>query len=351
MAFAQTSMQLVMKAQSAVSGVWNSLQGLFGYSQYSDFSPEEVLAKTPNIDPRFIAKAPMSNENLDIHTLDQLGKMGLKRGKEITAQSHPELYQAFTEMSARAGLKHPPQLILAESKTVNALTITPQEMCVTTGFLKVLNLREVSAVLGHELGHATSNHNQPRLLALAGFGIPGAILGDMVSQRVLTPVAMGQKALPFFQRARNWIATGPSNLLRTATNVLGILAGAYAGQIAAHYAAYRPTELDADRKGAYISGDPEGLISALNKLENTHKSKSLVRSINQLLSSHPSTETRINRLRTIAQTMPEAPAAPVAEVAPIPVAAMGSSPTALITGAALAEQRVSAMDAPAMANG
>ncbi|MBX9725756.1 MAG: M48 family metalloprotease, partial [Rickettsiales bacterium] len=167
-----------------------------------------------------------------------------------------------------------------------------------------------------------------------------------------TPVAVGQKALPFFQRARNWIATGPSNFLRTAINILGILTGAYAGQIAAHYAAYRPTELDADRKGACISGDPEGLISALNKLESTHKSSPLVRSINQLLSSHPSTETRIRRLSSIAQTMPAPPpAAPVAEVAPIPVAATGSSPTALITGAALAEQRVSAMDAPAMVNG
>lgn len=350
MAFAHTSTLLVMRAQSALAGMWESLQGMLGYGQYSDFSPEEMLAKTPNIDPRFIAKAPMSNANLDVHTLDQLGKIGLKRGKEITAHSHPELYHAWAQMSARAGLKHPPQLILCESKTVNALTISPQEVCVTTGLLKILNLREVNAVLGHELGHVTSNHTAPRVVALAAFGLPGAIAGDVVAARILTPSVTEKHAPTFGQRIRYSLATGHSGLLRAMLQFGAIFTGAYAGQVAAHYAAYRPTEFDADRKGAHISGDPEGLISALSKLEGTHKSNSILRSVGQLLSSHPSTSARINRLRTIAQTTPEVPAAPVADVAPMAVAVTGSSPTSLITGAALAE-RVGAPVGPQLAGG
>ena len=332
MALAQTSMQLVMKAQSAFSGVWNSLEGLFGYSQYSDFSPEEVLAKTPNIDPRFIAKAPMSNENLDVHTLSELGKMGLKRGKEITAQSHPELYQAFAEMSARAGLKHVPQLILAESKTVNALTITPQEMCVTTGLLKILTLREASAVLGHELGHGSSNHTTPRVVASGLFVGGGALMGEYYSR--LPGTGGGRHVLPGY----------------LPETIFNMFVGGWLGSIVANQISVRPTELDADRKGAHISGDPEGLISALQKLEGSRKAGPLTRAFAMLTSGYPSTETRINRLRAIAQSIPEAPAAPVAEVAPVPVDAIGSSPTALITGAALAA-RVSAPDTPALANG
>lgn len=354
MAFAQTSTLMLMKAQSAFSGVWNSLQGLLGYSQYSDFSPEEVLAKTPNIDPRFIAKAPMSNENLDVYTLAELGKMGLRRGKEITNQTHPELYQAFAEMSARAGLEHTPQLILVESNTVNAFTVPPQEMVVTTGFLKALNLREARAVLGHELGHGISDHSRPRVIATRGLQAAGIVIGNVFAHHGGFGRLMDHEVPNpgLLRRMGTWIFGHGDKPLSVLASALSMLVGASIGSVVANQFTVGPTELDADLKGVHISGDPEGFASAMKKLEQTRGGAPLLRAYSLLVSGYPSTETRIRRLSTIAQTMPAPPpAAPVAEVAPIPVAATGSSPTALITGAALAEQRVSAMDAPAMANG
>jgi Zn-dependent protease with chaperone function len=173
------SSPMFQMAQNALESAWMSIGQLFGQK---DFSPEEALVNTPNIDPHFIPRTPMSNANLDTHTLFILGAKGYKRAKEVTAQTHPEFYALWKEMSARAGLKHPPQLMIAESKVVNAATISPEEVVVTTGLLKRLDLREAIAVLGHELGHATSNHTAPRLLALVGFGGAGILAGDRFAQ-------------------------------------------------------------------------------------------------------------------------------------------------------------------------
>ncbi|MDX2094846.1 MAG: M48 family metalloprotease [Alphaproteobacteria bacterium] len=342
----------MLKAQGALASVRERIQMLFGYT---DFSPEEALAASPNIDPRFIAQAPMSNANIDVHVLGQLGSIGLKRGKEITATSHPELYHAWATMSARAGLTPPPQLILAESKTINALTLSPQEVAVTTGLLKLLNLREVAAVLGHELGHGSSNHTTPRVAASAIFGGAGLVLGDHfayygglgqhLKADVANPSFLRRAALGLFGNGK-----APLSFLGSAASVT---AGGALGMMVANQVSVRPTELDADRKGALISGDPEGLISALSKLDRNRKSSPIRNFFSYLQSGYPSMETRIRRLRELEQHMPaESPAAPMEAVAPVPVAQAEAAmvmPTTEIRNAVQAE-RVGTPVAPALAN-
>jgi predicted Zn-dependent protease len=130
-------------------------------------------------------------------------------------------------------------------------------------------------------------------------------------------------------------------------SVVSIAIGLGLGSIVANQVSVRPTELDADRKGAMISGDPEGLISALSKLESTRKSGPIGSFFAHLRSGYPSTETRIRHLRGLPQTMPASTeTGPIAEIQSVPVE--GVSPTALITGAALAE-RVGTSVAPAHA--
>ncbi len=116
MALAPSSSGLVAAAQNALASGWQSLMGMFSTP---DFSPEAALAETPGIDPRFLPRVPMHAANIDMSVLAKLGTMGLKHGKEITAQTHPELYHVWSAMSARAGLKRVPQLILAEIAIVN----------------------------------------------------------------------------------------------------------------------------------------------------------------------------------------------------------------------------------------
>jgi heat shock protein HtpX len=349
--FEENSSLLMMKAENMLSSAWAAVQGLLGGF---NFSPEEALANTPNIDPHFIAKAPMNNDNLDVHVLNQLGSIGLKRGKEITAQSHPELYHAWAVMSARAGLKQVPQLILAESKTINALTVSPQEVVVTTGLLKTLNLREVRAVLGHELGHASSDHTTPCVMANIGLTGGGVLAGSYLSRTGVPPaVADALAAKPTLgQRIEKSLFGRVSQPASFAKEVVYGAALGYVGSIAAHHVAYRPTEYDADRKGAQISGDPEGLIMALTKLQDSHKSGPLMRLFHDATASHPPIPHRISRLREMEKTMPPVAAQETLDQ-PEPVNTMvtqADAPTAQITHVTQA-LRVGTPVAPSLANG
>ena len=298
------------RLQAALSSAWSGVQSLFSHS---DLSPEEALIRTPNIDPAFIPRVPMSNANIDVHLLNTLGAQGLKRGKEITAATHPELYHAWASMSARAGLNPTPQLILAESKVVNAQTMGHEEVVVTTGLLKALNLREVRAVLGHELGHATSDHMKPRLMALALVALPTAVAGNLfalnggfaqfVKQDVANPGML--------EKAARWLTKTRHSIVGMLGEFAYLLTGAAVGLVAANQLTVRPTELDADRKGVMISGDPEGLISALSKLEATRQKKPLQHMLRLLQSGYPSTEHRIRSIREVARTMPAGEAMPL----------------------------------------
>ena len=274
--------RLGLRSSAAVASATRWLQGLFHTAPYT---PEESLFETKGVDPRLLPRVPMSNSDIDVSLLNALGKLGMKRGKLITEQSHPELMKVWHEMSARAGLKKAPQLILTESKTINALTVSPEEVVITTGLLKLLDLREVTAVLGHELAHENSEHKKPRILATAIFGGAGAVLGHSAG-------------VSFLNRRMK----SNSVLARGFYEFLALSVGAWVGSIVANQVSVRPTELEADRKGAAISGDPEGLALALTKLQDMHKRKaSPFDWVTHLHSGYPATQTRIDTLRAMAK--------------------------------------------------
>ncbi|MEJ0009584.1 MAG: M48 family metalloprotease [Alphaproteobacteria bacterium] len=164
-------------------GLWSRLSGLVrGLLAPAPWSPEEDLSLTPHIDPRLVPRAKMSAEEIDAGALLRLSGLGLRHGKLITAESHPELNAAWNAMCARAGLPRPRQLILCETDMVNAFTLPTGEVAVTTGMFKVLDLRETVAMLGHELGHA--RHARPehmhRIATDAVYTGVGAVVGSGV---------------------------------------------------------------------------------------------------------------------------------------------------------------------------
>lgn len=309
----------LMMAGNAITSATGWVQGLF--TTPTPFSPEESLLNAPGIDPRLKLRVPMSAEGIDVDTLAKLGRMGLKRGKLITAQSHPELYQAWEAMAQRAGLAQTPQLILAESKQINAFSVSPEEAVVTTGILKFLGLRETIAILGHEMAHTVSNHTTPRLIATGLFGITGAFLGNGLAHRGGFGALLDHtKPNPgFFKRAVTWLfgkGGSPESLLGS---LAYIMMGIGTGSIVANQVAIRPTELDADRKGVMISGDPEAMISALTKLDqHERRMPAPLRWLAYLAAGYPSIKTRIARIREVAAQMPLQPV--VAVAAPMEIA-------------------------------
>lgn len=307
MSLTPTAPHIIAVAEESFSGLWEKVTGLFGGQ---GFAPRMPLEQTPGIDPRFIPRAPMSNGNLDVGLLAKLSHAGFKRGREITPQTHPELHHVWVSMCKRAGLNRVPQLVLCDSRIMNAASLHGENaVMITDEMFRRLDLREATAVLGHELGHESSDHITPRTWAIGGLGLAGLIAGNIFAQRG----GFGQ----FIKDVPN-----PSWIRRTARSVFGskerpatvlgaevyMALGATVGTTIGSQLSVHPTELDADRKGAMISGDPQGLASALSKLEGSYHTPSMGKRIHRfirfLFSGYPSTENRISKLQHIAQTMP-----------------------------------------------
>lgn len=315
-------------AGGLVGGVSRAVYGMFEGARPTAYSPEAALLNQPLRDPRLAPKVPMSPTDIDSGTLAALSKMGMKRGKLITHESHPELMAGWEAMAQRAGIPAP-QLIIAENKVPNAGALMihkpAQEVVMTTGLLQRLDLRETLAVLGHELGHAKSDHTTPRVVASLGLGL----LGVSLSLALGRFLRIGDRIDGLMQRTKvtSWVSEhvfgrthGGMGLLESSGYFMG---GLIAGNTVAAHLTVRPTELDADAKGAQISTDPQGLAMALQHLESYGQKQGPVkRMLAKILSGYPSTEERISRLETMhAQTgsQPLAASVPVG-VAPMPQA-------------------------------
>ncbi len=267
-------------------------------------SPEHDLLSGPLRDARLAPRVPMDSSELDVGMLAQLSSIGLKRGKQVSFESHPELMRAWKVMAQRAGLSAPPQLIIAQSDTLNALTVNKDEVVITTGLLKILDLRETVAVLGHELGHVQSDHTTSRLLWSGGLGGLAGAAGNEFGRRGGLNMALtklGTK-FPIFEKLQNALygvahKGAPSSVLGSLVYIgAGISAGAMLGR---HFSV-RPTELDADTKGAAISGDPTGLAAALNALQQHAPRRGIKRVLAHVQSGYPSTEKRVIHLQALA---------------------------------------------------
>lgn len=304
MSIAPTAPHIVAVAEESFSGLWERVTGLFGGQ---GFAPRVPLDQTPGIDPRFLPRVPMHSENIDVGLLAGLSKQGFKHGLEITEQTHPEVFLAWKTLCKRAGIENVPQLILVEDEQVNAAVVPGENVgIVTTGAFKHLNFREVFAVFGHEMGHKTANHSRPRILANSVLITGGVLAGDSIAHKG----GIGSFIVPKL-KADAWPKKVVEFLFHTEKKPLSMvgyleysLLGAGVGHIIANQSTVHPTELDADRRGAILSGDPEGLASAISKLDAPKSKWTIGRWFRFIVSGYPSTENRIAKLHQIAANMP-----------------------------------------------
>jgi heat shock protein HtpX len=170
----------------------------------------------------------------------------------------------------------------------------------TTGLMKVLSRDELAGVMAHELAHVK---NRDTLVMTVAATVAGAIA--MLAQFGL-----------FFGRGDNRSPLGPLGVL---------LAVIFAPMAAAliQMTISRTREYSADRLGAEIARDPLGLAGALRKIsayasriempsaERNPSSAHLFiinplsgARMDNLFSTHPSTENRIRALEAMAGEMP-----------------------------------------------
>jgi Zn-dependent protease with chaperone function len=215
----------------------------------------------------------------------------LYRARPLRPTEAPELYAAVTELARRAELLAVPSLYYVPSQMVNAFAVGSRReaaVAVTDGLLRALSLREIIGVLAHELSHI--RNNDLRVMGLA----------DLMSRLTNMLSLFGQLLL--FVNLPLMLAPG----VQVSWWAILLLIFAPHLSLLAQLGLSRTREYDADLNAAALTGDPEGLASALAKIERRQR-----RLLDFLfpgrglpepswLRTHPPTEERIRRLLAFA---------------------------------------------------
>lgn len=214
--------------------------------------------------------------------------------KEVSPAEAPDIHRIVDRLAATAGLPKP-RVFLIQQPAPNAFATgrDPEHavVAVTAGILQIVNERELTAVLAHELGHVK---NRDTLVMAVVASIAGAI--SFMAQ-------MAQWSMIFGGHRRE------------GGNIIGLLAGMILLPIAAmivQLAISRSREYGADDTGADLCNDPLALASALRKMDGFSKRVPLQVSpavshlfivqpllpggFAQLFSTHPPMEKRVARL-------------------------------------------------------
>jgi len=222
------------------------------------------------------------------------------KAREVDASSAPQFVGMVRELATKAGLPMP-RVYLIDEDAPNAFATgrNPAHAAVaaTTGIIRVLSERELRGVMAHELAHVK---HRDILISTISATMAGAI------------GMLANFAMIFGGRSDDG---RPSNPL--AGLLVAILAPLAASLI--QMAISRAREFEADRGGAEISGEPQALASALQKIHrhaqgiplNTaerHPETAQMMIMNPLsggglrglFSTHPSTEERVERLLAMA---------------------------------------------------
>jgi len=228
--------------------------------------------------------------------------LSMHGAQEVDEEMEPEIVHMVADLADRAGLPMP-RVYLMDNPQPNAFATgrNPQHAAVaaTTGLLEMLSPEEGAGVMAHELAHIK---NRDTLIMTMAATIAGAI--TMLAQ-------LGM----LFRHGNNHDGAGP--IARLAMTLLAPLAA-----MVVQMAISRTREYAADDLGARICGSPESLASALAKIDaGAHEIENVEaeqnpataplfiinplsgQGLDNLFSTHPSTENRIAALERLAQEM------------------------------------------------
>lgn len=216
------------------------------------------------------------------------------QGREVSSENGGELYRMVDELRKRAGLPMP-RVFICPQDAPNAFATgrSPSKaaVAVTQGALQLLNAQELEGVMAHELAHIKNRDTLTSTIAATISGVLafvaqwGFMLGGHGNSR-----EGGNPLFGFFAL---------------------ILAAVGAALIKAMIS--RSREFVADHDGAVIAGRPDGLMSALQKLDayskripmdnpNPAQNNLFIvepftgNSLLHLFATHPPTEARVRAL-------------------------------------------------------
>jgi len=232
--------------------------------------------------------------------------LSLAKAHPATREQYFDLYNSVENLSITAGLPMP-RIYVIEDSAPNAFATGRDKkhavVAVTTGLLVIMNKTELEGVIAHELSHIG---NKDMLLSTVAVVLAGfiSIISDMMMRGIIFGGRGGDDR------------EGNNGIFAIIGIILAILAPIFATLI--QFAISRKREYLADASGALLTRYPEGLASALEKLQNYSQpmkaqstaiahlyisnplgSGRFAKKSMQLFSTHPPLQDRIKILRSM----------------------------------------------------
>ena len=230
------------------------------------------------------------------------------RAKVVSPKEQPKLHQMVERLSVNGGIRKP-RIAVSNMDIPNAFatgrSTSSATVAVTTGLMKLLNDREMEAVLAHELTHI--KNKDVVVMTFASF------FSVVASTLMMMFFWMGLFG-GFGGRGRGG-GGGYIMMAYMVTLIVWVLSMLLVSALS------RYREFSADRGAAIITGQPGDLISALtrihgsiakipkNDLRRAEKMNAFFilpavgDSLANLFSTHPAVTKRIERLQRMQQTM------------------------------------------------
>jgi heat shock protein HtpX len=224
-------------------------------------------------------------------------------GREVTRQEAPRLYNLLENLCISRGITMP-KLKVMDDDALNAFATGLNEkqysITVTSGLLERLDEAELEAVLGHELTHIRNGDVRMLVIAVIIAGVL-SFFAELVFRLM-------------FQGGLRWRSSGGGDRKGAGGAVIAIviavamIAVAWLLSIVIRFALSRKREYLADAGSVELTKNPDGMITALRKIEGRGELPGATSAVMEmcvdnprsgfadLFATHPSIDSRIEAI-------------------------------------------------------
>ena len=189
--------------------------------------------------------------------------MSMNGAREVDEQTAPDLYHVVEDMAMVAQIPMP-RVFIIEDSSLNAFATgsNPQNAAVaaTSGLLAIMNREELEAVMGHEVSHIRNYDIRISTIAVA---LASAItLLSSMAGRMMWWGGAGRR------RSDNDRDGNGLEIIMLIISLLAIVLAPLAATLV-QLAISRQREFLADASSVELTRNPQGMINALRKLDNS----------------------------------------------------------------------------------